>query len=62
MPHVWSLQCVMINFVSIFFSCETFKLYIVNAVKCVLSFGMAVAYLVCNEDEMILLWNWFCFM
>jgi hypothetical protein len=53
----------MINCVSIFFSCDTFKLYIVNAIKYGHSiFGMPVVYQMCSGDVMSVLWNWFSFI
>jgi hypothetical protein len=36
--------------------------YAVNAVKCVLTFGMPAVYQVCNVDVVSVLWNWFCFI
>jgi hypothetical protein len=48
MAHLLSLYFVMINCVSIFFLWDTFNLYNVNAVTCVLTFGMPVAYQVCS--------------
>jgi drug/metabolite transporter (DMT)-like permease len=48
----------MVNCVSIFFVWDTFKLFIFSVVKCVLTFGMLVAYQVCSVDVMSVLWNW----
>jgi hypothetical protein len=38
----------MINCISIFFSWYTFKLYILNAVKCELTLRVLVAYQMCT--------------
>jgi hypothetical protein len=48
----------MINCVSIFFSWDTFKLYVINAVKCVLTFWYACCLSSVQHYVICVLWNW----
>jgi hypothetical protein len=53
------MPCEMCNDkLCVFFLWDTFKLYIINAVKCVLTFCYAYCLSSVKHDVMSVLWNW----